>query len=131
MCAHHAHEHGSRLYRYPWLSYHLLKGVYDKPAEKAFVLEESPLFRMYRAIMGPFFRSPGLRKALIMTVVLLLGFAGWLVLSRRVPLKMLPFDNKNELQVVIDMPRGTSWRPPPGSPTLWPITWSGFLKSPM
>ena len=92
----------------PWLSYHLLKGAYDKPAEKAFVLEESPLFRMYRAIMGPLFRSPGLRKALIMTVVLLLGFAGWLVLSRRVPLKMLPFDNKNELQVVIDMPRGTS-----------------------
>ena len=92
----------------PWLSYHLLKGGYDKPAEKPFVLEESPLFRLYRAIMAPFFRSPGLRKAVIMVVVLLLGFAGWLVLSRRVPLKMLPFDNKNQLQVVIDMPRGTS-----------------------
>ena len=92
----------------PWLSYHLLKGGYDKPSEKPFVLEESPLFRIYQRIMAPFFRSPVWRKAVIMVVVLLLGFAGWLVLSRRVPLKMLPFDNKNELQVVVDMPRGTS-----------------------
>jgi multidrug efflux pump subunit AcrB len=92
----------------PWLSYHLLRRAYDQPAEKAFVLEESPLFRTYRRIMEPFFRSPALRRALIIVVVILLGFSGWLVLSRRVPLKMLPFDNKNELQVVIDMPRGTS-----------------------
>jgi len=34
-------------------------------------------------------------------------FAVWLVISKRVPLKMLPFDNKNELQVVINMPEGT------------------------
>jgi multidrug efflux pump subunit AcrB len=92
----------------PWLSYHLLKGVYDKPAEKRFVLEESPLFRLYQAIMGPLFRSRGLRALVVLMVVILLGFAGWLVTSRRVPLKMLPFDNKNGLQVIIDMPRGTS-----------------------
>ena len=44
-------------------------------------------------------------------MVVLLGFAVWLVISHRVPLKMLPFDNKNELQVVIDMPEGTTLEP--------------------
>ena len=92
----------------PWLAYHLLKRVDAKTAEKPFVLEESPLFRIYQTIMTPFLRSAGLRKAIIIVAVILLGFAAWLVLSGRVPLKMLPFDNKNELQIVIDMPRGTS-----------------------
>ena len=40
--------------------------------------------------------------------MVLLGFSLWLVVTYRVPLKMLPFDNKNELQVVIDMPEGTT-----------------------
>jgi multidrug efflux pump subunit AcrB len=39
--------------------------------------------------------------------VLLLLVSVSLVLLRKVPLKMLPFDNKNELQLVIDMPEGT------------------------
>jgi multidrug efflux pump subunit AcrB len=92
----------------PWLSYHFLRGASGKAAEKAFVLEDSPLFRIYQRIMDPFFRSAQWRRALITAVVVLLAFAGWLVVSRRVPLKMLPFDNKDELEVILDMPRGTT-----------------------
>ena len=44
---------------------------------------------------------------LLGVVVLLLLASISLVLFRKVPLKMLPFDNKNELQLVIDMPEGT------------------------
>ncbi len=92
----------------PWLSLHMLKGEYDKPHEKPFSLEESGLFKIYHRIMTPLIDSRRLRWGTLGLVVMLFGFAVWLVLSNRVPLKMLPFDNKNELQVVIDMPEGTT-----------------------
>ena len=43
----------------------------------------------------------------ILIILLLLGSAG-LGLFRMVPLKLLPFDNKNEFQIVLDMPEGTT-----------------------
>jgi len=94
----------------PWLSLHVLKRVYDSPAHhaKPFVLEETPLFKIYSRIMTPVIEKPKVRMAIIGVILLLFAFCGWLVLSKRVPLKMLPFDNKNELQVVVDMPEGTS-----------------------
>ena len=92
----------------PWLSLHMLKSEYDKPHEKPFALEETALYKTYNRIMTPLIDSRRLRWGTLGFVVLLFGFAVWLVLSHRVPLKMLPFDNKNELQVVIDMPEGTT-----------------------
>ena len=41
-------------------------------------------------------------------MLLMFFFALWLAGERLVPLKMLPFDNKKEFQVVIDMPEGTT-----------------------
>jgi multidrug efflux pump subunit AcrB len=92
----------------PWLSYHVMLPIYHRTHEKRFVLEQSGLFRAYRAIMLPVFQHRRVRWAILAGVGLLLGFAGWLVVARHVPLKMLPFDNKNELQLVVDMPEGTS-----------------------
>lgn len=92
----------------PWLSYHMLMGLYNKPHGKPFVLEESVLFRAYNAVMGPIFRHRWMRLGVVISVMLLLGFAGWLVADKHVPLKMLPFDNKNELQLVVDMDEGTT-----------------------
>ncbi|MEN6440412.1 MAG: efflux RND transporter permease subunit [Syntrophobacter sp.] len=92
----------------PWLSLHVLKGVYTHPSVGHFRLEETTLYRIYRRIMENIFHRRNLQWTIIGGVILLLLFAVWLVLSKRVPLKMLPFDNKNELQVVIDMPRGTT-----------------------
>jgi multidrug efflux pump subunit AcrB len=43
---------------------------------------------------------------LFLVVFALIGSMGLVVLGL-VPLKMLPFDNKNELQLVVDMPEGT------------------------
>jgi multidrug efflux pump subunit AcrB len=97
----------------PWLSYHMLKSESDHavrrpgdgppPAE-----QEEFLFRLYRRIMHPLFESRRLRWTLLGGVLGLLVLAVLLVVFRLVPLKMLPFDNKNELQVVIDMPEGTT-----------------------
>ncbi len=90
----------------PWLSLHLLKRSHDKSPEKPFVLEESSLYKIYQRLAGPIIRRRGVRLGILGIIGLLLVFAMWLVASNRVPLKMLPFDNKNELQVVVDMPEG-------------------------
>jgi multidrug efflux pump subunit AcrB len=92
----------------PWLSYHALRGVAARGHGKTFVLEESWLYRFYKRLMTPIFGRRALQLGILLVIVLLLGLAGVLVLTQRVPLKMLPFDNKNELQVVIDMPEGTT-----------------------
>ena len=92
----------------PWLSLHMLRREYDKPHEKPFVLEETGLYKVYHTIMTALIGSKRLRWGTLGFVMMLFGLAVWLVISHRVPLKMLPFDNKNELQVVIDMPEGTT-----------------------
>jgi multidrug efflux pump subunit AcrB len=92
----------------PWLSLHMLKGEQSKLHAPSLSLEEDGLFKVYNRIMNPIIASRRLRWGILGLMVLLFGFAVWLVFSHRVPLKMLPFDNKNELQVVIDMPEGTT-----------------------
>ena len=71
-------------------------------------LHESRIYKIYSAVTTPFLESRKKRWTfmIILTVVLL----GSLVLfyTKSVPVKMLPFDNKNEFQVVIDMPEGTT-----------------------
>lgn len=92
----------------PWLSLHMLRGVYDRPHAEPFRVEDTRLYKIYDALMRAIFANRRLQFGIIGGLLLLLAFAVWLVLSGRVPLKMLPFDNKNELQIVIDMPRGTT-----------------------
>ena len=54
-------------------------------------------------------------------VVLLLLAASSLVFFKLVRVKMLPFDNKSELQVIVDMPEGTTLGGKrPGSHASWP-----------
>ena len=71
-------------------------------------LEHSRIYKLYSAITLPFLESRKKRWAfmLILTAILI-GSLG-LFYTKSVPVKMLPFDNKNEFQVIIDMPEGTS-----------------------
>jgi multidrug efflux pump subunit AcrB len=57
--------------------------------------------------VAPFLGPPWRRWILLAAILGLLGLAAALALFRLVPLKMLPFDNKNEFQIVLDMPEGT------------------------
>jgi multidrug efflux pump subunit AcrB len=91
----------------PWLSYHVLKSVYGRQ-EEPLVLERSLTYKIYRAIVSPMIDHRALGWLLILVIVVLFGLSGLLAATGRVPLKMLPFDNKNEFQVVVDMPAGTS-----------------------
>lgn len=92
----------------PWASYRLLKGDYGKQHGPAFVLQQSRGFKVYHAIMAPLLQDK--RKALGFLLVVFIAFvlSALMAVTRVVPLKLLPFDNKNELQLVIDMPRGSS-----------------------
>jgi multidrug efflux pump subunit AcrB len=71
-------------------------------------LHETLIYRIYNGTLRPLLDSRLLAGGLLgVTGLLFLGAIG-LVMARKVPLKMLPFDNKNEFQVVVDMPEGTS-----------------------
>jgi multidrug efflux pump subunit AcrB len=93
----------------PWASYKLLQGVYndhkDEPPEE---LKHTAIYRMYRAVLGPMLTSPWRAKLFLWIVFIAFIGSTLLAVTRAVPLKLLPFDNKNELQVLIDMPSGSS-----------------------
>ncbi len=64
--------------------------------------------RLYHRVMDPLLDHMGWRWAFLGTIVALLAGSVTLVLFGAVKIKMLPFDNKSEFQVVIDTPEGTT-----------------------
>ncbi len=66
------------------------------------------LGQLYRRMVSPFLDSRGRRMGLVATVVGLLCVSLLLAGLGLVPLKMLPFDNKNEFQIVLDLPEGST-----------------------
>ncbi len=90
----------------PWVSYHLLK---NRKAEANGKDKNKGIgARVYRAVLTPFLNKGYLRIALVSVILLMLAFACGLAVFRLVPLKLLPFDNKDEFQIVIDLPEGSS-----------------------
>jgi len=68
---------------------------------------EDRLTAIYRSVMAPLITRPRLRFAFLGSVAVLLLAALVLVPLGLVTVKMLPFDNKSEFQVVVNMPDGT------------------------
>ncbi len=92
----------------PWMTYHVFKSEYEHAQEATYDLKKSVVYRIYHAIINPFLNSKFLSYSLVLVVILLMVGSGMLAVFGLVPLKMLPFDNKNELQILIDMPEGTT-----------------------
>ncbi len=88
----------------PWLALHLLRPA----AAHHGAAGSSRLSRLFGLLIGPFLASGARRVALLVGVLALLAGAVALVPLEAVVLKMLPFDNKSEFQVVLDMPEGTT-----------------------
>jgi multidrug efflux pump subunit AcrB len=88
----------------PWASYYLLRST---PAGEEREHEDGALVRAYRRLLLPLVASRKKALGFLLGVGLAVIGSSLLAVFRLVPLKMLPFDNKNELQVVIDMPAGT------------------------
>jgi multidrug efflux pump subunit AcrB len=64
--------------------------------------------RIYRRVVTPLITDARKRKYFLAGVVLLLLLVMALPLAKVVLVKMLPFDNKSEFQVIVDMPEGTT-----------------------
>ncbi len=96
----------------PYLALRLLRGHAHSGAGPEAMIKETPaesrIERVYAAIARPLIRKPKLRHAALAAVLLLLAGSIALVGVRAVRIKMLPYDNKSEFQVVIDMPEGTT-----------------------
>lgn len=72
------------------------------------VIRKTFLYRLFRPLMVPMLKTR-LRAWLFLLMIAGLTFGAMgMGALRMVPLKMLPFDNKNELLIVLDMPEGTT-----------------------
>ncbi len=87
----------------PWASLRLLK-----KEGKAGHGAEGWSTRLYRRVMTPLIHSPFWRNGFLILVVALLLATLSLFAFKVVRVKMLPFDNKSEFQVIIDMPAGST-----------------------
>jgi len=106
----------------PYLAYHFLKGdgkaesdeeddeeaikEADKLGDEK--LKETRIYKLYEKIQRPLLESSKKRWLFIGSTFVILIASLLLFLNESVLVKMLPFDNKNEFQIVIDMPEGTT-----------------------
>ena len=88
----------------PWAAVRILK----PSAARAHGEREDALTRLYRRVMGALLHRAPLRWGFLAMVVVLLLASMSLVYIGFVKVKMLPFDNKSEFQVIVDMPTGTT-----------------------
>ena len=94
----------------PYLGYIFLREKEDKSKEKkpTKTLEESSIFKFYKKTLDPLLDHKKYRFAFFGINIFLLLATSAMFLTKTVAVKMLPFDNKNEFQVIIDMPEGTT-----------------------
>ena len=95
----------------PYLAYRLLKG-HVKPSkgipEPVAETSGTGFTRFYTRLMSSLMDRPRRRRLFYGGVVVLLLLSMGLVGARVVQVKMLPFDNKSEFQVILDPPEGTT-----------------------
>lgn len=94
----------------PYLGYLFLreKESKDKPAKVHPPVEETFTYRWYERFERPLIENRKRRYTFLGITLLLLIGSMVMFFTESVVVKMLPFDNKNEFQVVIDMPEGTT-----------------------
>ena len=108
----------------PWLAVRLLKvrrWREDLPGEgtlggkgvgegqtEGYRLQDTFIYRHYNRIMRPLIERPRRGVLALAGVTLLTLLSCVLFMTRTVQVKMLPFDNKSEFQVIIDMPEGVT-----------------------
>ncbi len=98
----------------PWLAAHLMKshagGGHASASHDEPNADKGKLDRVFRRVLTPFLdpsKGRSARRSLMVVVLLLIVGSISLAGVKLVVLKMLPFDNKSEFQIVLDMPVGT------------------------
>ncbi|MDH3349375.1 MAG: efflux RND transporter permease subunit [Desulfobulbaceae bacterium] len=98
----------------PWAATLLLKkgdhdhGMGAPGDEDEYTAPDDFFTRLYHKVMDPLLASAGWRTIFFVSIIaLLLGTCSMVYLGL-VKVKMLPFDNKSEFQVILDMPEGST-----------------------
>ena len=91
----------------PWAALRLLRNYSPQSGGPSRHEAEGWTTRLYRNLMNPLIRDARRRWMFLAGVVVLLLAAVAFVPLKWVRVKMLPFDNKSEFQVIVDMPDGT------------------------
>ena len=97
----------------PWAAIRILQwrrklNTPDSHASGHEVAGEKLFDRMYRGLMTPLIARPKRRYQFLAALVVLLLVSMALVYVGWVKVKMLPFDNKSEFQIILNMPEGSS-----------------------
>ncbi len=92
----------------PYLGYHLLQEKDKQKKKKEKGIKTNWIYKIYEKTERPLLNNKTRRWAMLGTILLLLVVSVLMFFTKSVAVKMLPFDNKNEFQVIIDMPEGTT-----------------------
>ncbi len=98
----------------PYLGYHILrvrephKNTAKEEEDAVSGITDTWIYRTYFRLVSPLLDSGWKRWVFLGTTFLILLATMLLFYYNAVAVKMLPFDNKNEFQVIIDMPEGTT-----------------------
>ncbi len=100
----------------PWLAFHLLKkrpwaagGGHGADTQDEFTTARASLqYRVLRPLLQPLLKSRRRAWTFLAAVAVLTGAAAMLAAFRQVPLKMLPFDNKAEVLLLLNADEGTT-----------------------
>ncbi len=95
----------------PWLAIRLLKakGPSDDGENSSdYDVRKTPIYRGYNKVVRPLVETPAKGIIALLAVAALTVASTFLFVTRTVQVKMLPFDNKSEFQVIIDTPEGTT-----------------------
>jgi multidrug efflux pump subunit AcrB len=91
----------------PWLASKFIK---PKPVKELDGDNEQNqgFSQFYRRMLTPLLENRKKGKFVLWLVLILFIIAAMLPVMRLVPLKLLPFDNKNEVQIILDMPENST-----------------------
>ena len=92
----------------PFLAIRLLGGHQSAGVEASEALPTGRVARWYRTVVAGLLVNGRRRHVTYLVMVALMLASAALVPLKLVTVKMLPFDNKSEFQVIVDMPEGTS-----------------------
>ena len=88
----------------PWAAYRILRG---RSTERHHEEIDDWTTKLYRRVMAPLIHHPVWQKVFLLIITLLLLGAVAFFPTKMVKVKMLPFDNKSEFQLIVDMDEGT------------------------
>ena len=94
----------------PYLGYIFLreKAKRNEVQKEPVRLEQMRIYKLYYNFINPMLASRKKRWVFMVSLAVVLLGSLTLFYTKSVAVKMLPFDNKNEFQVMIDMPEGTT-----------------------